>query len=1335
MNLKKQRYRSFFLLAFLLAIAVNSIAQKDITTIRVPAGWQQQGLVISLKDDLQCPGFSWPQTVLQYRLLFGKAGVPQEQLQVTDAGTGKAVPFQLANPVWEAKRLQQVDLLVTSALASGADKSFRITAAGSAPATTENAVTVQKNGNNLLLFNSLVKIEIPAPGTQKAAAPIVRYGSSQDWLGYGEIPAILQTAKMTVLQDITGPLLTAFTIKYECAGNKYYQVKLQLEAGMEFITLEEQMKGFQSTDSISWHMRWNGVQPAYRYAATRATLAGNKPAASYAAVTWEPINGISEAANTPKHPVLPYDQQNDASGTLPFHLASYDNWMTWWRLPAAAFWNEKQPVTVGLFIKDTEGWNDEQYPLWGSKNNLSISFHWKNNVLDYSFPLLPGTRSTALAAYPHRKDIDQVAATGKPFAYIEYLRRWYGWISLNKTKNWTLDYPGTAGRRSPAFFKPELAGNTLGLPALEQGLRNMVLSVNQGTERNMGPTPVGARVFHDAYAPSFDINKSKMTDQQFRKLRSWFLFMNYVFMDEALMPMRTMLSGHPNFLSDLKSIAALTAFLFPDHPEAKQMADHFEKAMQLNMHYHIRPDVEAWDAKGGRWTENLSTYTWAALRPSLRSNFLAHHYYDGRNRMLQPGFNKLAGWILNTLTSPLALANNKRTFPQQGAHAQDFHGGPPDLLRMLGQEFVYYDPLLAEHIFALTTAEDPAFESQKEKSKIWEEVTKGEWQMNKGTLPSLHSEKYTGYGFVLRQHFGKPDEMYVHLQQIDDGPNYRWGRAADGGNGVIYYTAAGKRYSFNGPEDVGDGPFGDVERCTNFGVKKPGGYRNLGDYRSVGRNELTAPLYNFDFAQQATVLANRQAAPDYQSRSVLQGGADYIVVLDDVKNEQTEGRFSWFVGKDDSFPVIHQLTPGAAFVDANVQPSKSGYHSDPAVLPIKGRYYDGKGDFLTLVTHRNDLIVKRTGYGCEITFPDRSVHRVFRTGATQTFNQDGILFKGNSGIIQKQANQDSYKAALFEGTELGAGPMKIVRLSQEPAAISFTTVGGGYTGMAQSATAQQFRFSLNDPQLKRFVFYIDGIAITPTVSADGSIKVNMAPGRHQWQWRTNGVVPQSPTIRQAITASRQSELHWSKMPGATAYRVEYSTNNGGSWQQAGSNTTDTTAVVKQMENDTKIHLRVTAIGTGGGSEPSALYPVYINSRVPHAPEGLLVQLNKNNHLVTWGEILGASGYKLYRRSKAATDTGYQLVYSGQSRTYTATTATGTTIWEYVATAVNGNGESAKSTASDTDTGSFLHWQPRPGEGFRRDTENHENGFPEFNPFIEEKMPVLTYPSIHSKSNR
>ena len=56
---------------------------------------------------------------------------------------------------------------------------------------------------------------------------------------------------------------------------------------------------------------------------------------------------------------------------------------------------------------------------------------------------------------------------------------------------------------------------------------------------------------------------------------------------------------------------------------------------------------------------------------------------------------------------------------------------------------------------------------------------------NRGTNPHLRSRKHTGYGIVLRAAVDTPQELSVHLQQIDSGPNYRWGWAAEGGCGVL----------------------------------------------------------------------------------------------------------------------------------------------------------------------------------------------------------------------------------------------------------------------------------------------------------------------------------------------------------------------------------------------------------------------------------------------------------------------------------------------------------------------------------------------------------------------
>lgn len=243
--------------------------------------------------------------------------------------------------------------------------------------------------------------------------------------------------------------------------------------------------------------------------------------------------------------------------------------------------------------------------------------------------------------------------------------------------------------------------------------------------------------------------------------------------------------------------------------------------------------------------------------------------------------------------------------------------------------------------------------------------------------------------------------MYVNLQQIDDGPNYRWGRAGKGGNGIIYYYANGKRYSHNGTEDVGDGPFGDVERATNFGVRKEGIYRGLGSYRSIGRNDLTEPLFDFGFAQFASILANEEVRSHYNSRSVLMADNDYIVVFDDVASSEVEGCFSWFVGINDEFPFIKQLTPGCKGTKVDVVHSSSPYHKDKSTPETKGMRFEGKGDFLTFVSHRLDLNVQYNDNVCLVNHPGGQKDWVFRSGSPILYNKNGVKFDGTSGFIRK----------------------------------------------------------------------------------------------------------------------------------------------------------------------------------------------------------------------------------------------------------------------------------------------------------------------------------------------
>jgi hypothetical protein len=92
---------------------------------------------------------------------------------------------------------------------------------------------------------------------------------------------------------------------------------------------------------------------------------------------------------------------------------------------------------------------------------------------------------------------------------------------------------------------------------------------------------------------------------------------------------------------------------------------------------------------------------------------------------------------------------------------------------------------------------------------------------------------------------------------------------------------------------------------------------------------------------------------------------------------------------------------------------------------------------------------------------------------------------------------------------------------------------------------------------------------------------------------------------------------------------------------------------------------------------------------------------------SWGQILGAGEYRLYRRIAGAGDQAWNMVYAGADRHFTDTSANGTcpcaalpggdakaaALYEYAVAAVNGNGEGTKGDIADTDPNSWRNWWP------------------------------------------
>jgi hypothetical protein len=229
--------------------------------------------------------------------------------------------------------------------------------------------------------------------------------------------------------------------------------------------------------------------------------------------------------------------------------------------------------------------------------------------------------------------------------------------------------------------------------------------------------------------------------------------------------------------------------------------------------------------------------------------------------------------------------------------------------------------------------------------------------------------------------------------------------------------------------------------------------------------------------------------------------------------------------------------------------------------------------------------------------------------------------------------------------------------------------------------------------------------------------VRLPAGHHRWQVTAGLPVPNAPVMVRTENRSGGAKVVFSPVAGATRYRVELSRDNGATWNEAGTSS-EPGCDLSGLPNGSKVHVRAVALNDQQHSEPADEYPLYVSSEAPLPPDGLKVQTAKDTVKLTWGQVLGVTEYRLYRRVQGTEK--YTLVYQGQNREYTDRAAgvipafelpgaranvmyngPAYPIYEYALAAVNGNGEGKMGVAVNTDPASWLIWDPKPGERFRR----------------------------------
>jgi len=1300
-----------------------------------PAVWDgSKRIRFILNDPLDHPFYWWPRTLLTYPIEFQQP-VDLDRLVLTRSDTGERVPMQLSTVVRGASGVKSATLNFCSDLPSGGHYEFVLSTANTSPVLQPKVKEIRE-GNTIVLDSGGMRVRIPASQEVHgdAPGPILQVSRGGTWIG----SSILSLSgdkivRVTATRVEHGPLLIAYEIAYDSAGGSRYVARVQCAAGFDFIRFQEDMEGMKPGVHGAFVATWAGFPVTHRQAPNHPVPLP-PVVLPYDQYPWEDIGG--PFAFNPV--VLP-------DGQLPFNLGIYQTWTAFHSDTSANFWSDKSGDALGVFIDKSAEWQDHEYANHVESESLQVGFYYQNDRFTWKWPITRGSRSMCIAFYDHEKDkqaMQQLEQAAQPvekngFTYhggraytshTMFLQNRYATLDLNSIKDWVLEYPDS-GRRPPVIFE---TGTVKSADDLERRVMTMEYIGTLpllGTRENggMGPipgrsvvnfSPVPSRQIQLWWIDAFNRLSATMTERQRKRLTAMYLFIAYVHAGEDFMPLIPMLSGHPNFLPDVKGNPAAMAFLFPDHPMARTWADLWQKCVELNTRYNTRPEVKTWDAASGRWTENLGTYVWAFLRPSLRTDFLLRQF-DGVERFLSPQLAEMADWLVHALSAPFdgetaqaykdlqtlayghewgAVAPGKgpqRVYPPQGAHSE--RRMPPRSLWYLGTCLQRYAPLAAEHAMWAARPTNQDMETQLNEPNAWDAMYRT--PDNLGTKPQLRTRKFTGYGIVLRAAVDTADELSIHLQQIDRGPNYRWGIAGEGGCGVMYFFAAGRAYSFNGSEDVGDRDDQDTDFCTNFGVFKNG------EFRSIGMNVLSQPLYDLGPGQFAEIRSRdgetSYSWPEYVSRSVLLVGHDYFIVYDRLMNAALIHRLSWFVRRGSELPTIKLLRGAAPGV-------RETQRTDIQTEATTGVWFDGVGDSMALVSHRKDIEAEATAFGCRVHANDID-DLVFRHPDGVHFAEGDQVFDGTSGLIRKSKNAVEF--ALFHGTRIGVTGFTV--------STDDTDLGiGGKLVAGQPPQGEYFAPKPCSVRITssafggKSAFYIDGAAQSAKREQD-AIVIDLAAGQHHWELTDQLPMPIAPVVLRTENHAGGARVMLAEVASASQYGLELSKDSGATWTALPPQA-QPTIELSGLANGQKVHVRGVAMNALHASQPGPEYPIYVTDHTPASPDGLHVDLSDGAATLTWGEVLGVTEYRLFGRVTG--DSKFQLLYHGLERSYlhkrpeirgcnSTPRETGSDprplIMQYCVTASNGNGESARSRSADTNPASWRNWNPRPGEPFRR----------------------------------
>ncbi len=1374
-----------------------------------------RGISLELVDYLDFPAYAWPRTLLTYPIRFHGDVAPGD-LRLVNQKNGEAVPFQLSGIRSDGDQLAFAKLSFFADLPSGEARTYRLSASGSTAAIppVREPVKSRQLGNELLeIDGGALGVRIPLSrnfGAQDAVpGPVMGLKTGDGWIGRSRLVGGNKTVESLTTETLeSGDLFARYRLTYRFVQGGSYQVVLTVISGYEFVKYEETMVELDPMDDVAVEMVWNQFDPTQRFGSDWRDV--HQPGEA-----WPGIERPIRTSYYKEDPSWQPGWREDPEEAMIFRLSPYGGNSVRENPPHISFWEgSPEGRELGVFVLDHERWQDHQYEVWQHSTLLQVRFRYGSETLAdgddekkliWTWPLITGTRSTGISMHrvadgeaeveryrTYYQPVEQAGITSNTrflvdsmkLRYVQLLRSMHGFLSLNKVKDWDLEYAEAAPRADAVFD----SGYAETADQFEDMLfRSSFVFYPLGLNTWPGINSIQHRFVYDWVTDGYNRLHSEFRPEQRKRIEALLLLTGYITSSEAMHPILTALAGAPNMAADGWSVPGQIAFLFPKHPMAGEWLDYYEQTMRTSSRFFTRPDVPALESHGGRWAESLSVYNWAHLRPTSHS-FVAGLLRDGRNRWANPWTADRGRWMVDMLTAPIFNPKPSwrmksprgeapkaldpqwqpgdplgtefgftRQYPAHGAHGSGTTIMPPSFVGLMGHAMRRYRPLLGEHLMWVNQGEgtfgkhnmwlrfiDKDFDYRTVAHTDWQGLEREifDWE-NKGTPPDLVSTKYTGHGIVVRAGVGTPEELSIHLNQVDRGPNYRWGNTGEGASGILYFYARGKLFTAHETESSGDRDLDDTDGVTTFGVMKEG------TYRSIGMNLLEQPLYDLGVAQFAAITPRQGPGayswPEYAGRNLFLVGTDYFILSDEMGTTgRNSSRFTWFTANDQEFPNLVFLQPSS---------TRDDHWTLLRTRLSKGFHRDAKGTHHVLVTHKDDVEVenmrsrelpflnqpKLKEYrridkgnlpaGAYLVQTPTSRDLLFRHEDGLTHSAEGVDFEGQAGVIRRRDN-NLLELAMVHSKRIGAdGVMIEVDRPELGVSLKSDPDHSGYVGQFYSRLGGSMSLRLDAAEkMGDFSFYVDGAPYPAEMdAATGVFSAQLPPGAGQWELSARSPRPMRPTVLRTGNRSGGARVFWTKSEGATGYRIEISEDNTETWQErekvsADEGSLELDQLLEGLNNGSKLHVRVIAVNDAHHSVPSAAYPIYVSDEAPLPPDGLFLNLGEDQVDLSWGSVLGVDSYQLYRR--AVGDLAWTLLSEGLSTEFLDRSAVGTVpafplpgaeanalaemddviVYEYAVSSANGNGEGPKSLPVSTDPRSWLNWSPDTDSmHFRRDT--------------------------------